>query len=277
MEEELFGRIALITGGREGMGRATAEFLAQKGASVVIVSRNEEELKKAAVEISEATKNENVLALAGDVSNTYDVEKIVNSVLRKYSRIDYLLNFAGYNVDYGRISPMRPNPEAVSLLEKIINVDLLGTFRMVSYVEPVMRRQNFGVIITIASTPVLDTWENDLLYQIAKVGNKQLAEVIAQQHRVDGITGVKIYCLAPGNIFNRSTYETLTEEQMKLANVEGWLDSRMHIAPIVYWLLIGKLKRESGSTIRIDASTAPNLFAEVGERYKPFIPPKRKE
>jgi 3-oxoacyl-[acyl-carrier protein] reductase len=272
MEKELLGKVALITGGREGMGRATAELLAEKGSSVVIVSRNKEELEKVAKEISERTKNENVLAIAGDVSKINDVEDIVSEVIKKYGRIDYQINFAGYNLDYGKISPMRPNPEAAKILEKIINVDLLGTFRMISYVEPIMRRQNYGVIITVASTPVLDVWENDLLFQIAKVGNKQMTEVIARQHKVDGITGVKIYCIAPGNVFNRSTYESLTEEQRKAADEEGWLDSRMHIAPIIYWLIIGKLKRESGSTIRIDASTAPSIFEEVGEEYKPFIP-----
>jgi NAD(P)-dependent dehydrogenase (short-subunit alcohol dehydrogenase family) len=274
MENELLGKVALITGGREGMGRATAELLAEKGSSVVIVSRNKEELEKVAKEISKLTNNENVLAIAGDVSKIVDVENVVNETLKKFGRIDYLVNFAGYNLDYGKISPMRPNPEAAKILEKIINVDLLGTFRMISYVEPVMRRQNYGVIITVASTPVLDVWENDLLFQIAKVGNKQMTEVIAKQHKVDGISGVKIYCIAPGNVFNRSTYESLTEEQRKAADEEGWLDSRMHIAKIVYWLIIGKLIRESGSTIRIDAPTAPSIFKEVGEEYKQFIPTK---
>jgi short-subunit dehydrogenase len=57
MGKELFSKVALITGGREGMGRVTAELLAEKGSSVVIVSRNKEELEKVAKEISEMTKN----------------------------------------------------------------------------------------------------------------------------------------------------------------------------------------------------------------------------
>jgi NAD(P)-dependent dehydrogenase (short-subunit alcohol dehydrogenase family) len=266
----LFGKVALITGGREGMGRAVAELLAEKGSSVVIVSRNKEELEKVAKEISEMVKNENVFAIAGDVSKIIDVENVVNETIKKFGKIDYLINFAGYNLDYGKISLMRPHPEAAGILRKIVDVDLLGTFNMICYVEPVMRKQNCGVIITVASTPVLDVWENDLLFQIAKVGNKQMTEVIARQHKVDGITGIKIYCIAPGNVFNRSTYESLTEEQRKAADEEGWLDSRMHIAKIVYWLITGKLKRESGSTIRIDASTVSNIFKEVGEEYKPL-------
>jgi 3-oxoacyl-[acyl-carrier protein] reductase len=92
MEKELLGKVALITGGREGMGRATAELLAEKGSSVVIVSRNKEELEKVAKEISEITKNENILPIAGDVSKINDVENIVSEVIKKYGRIDYLIN-----------------------------------------------------------------------------------------------------------------------------------------------------------------------------------------
>lgn len=272
MEKELLGKIALITGGREGMGRATAEFLAEKSASVVIVSRNEEELKKSAEEISSYTKNPDVLPIAGDVGNNSDVEKIVQTILKKFGRIDYLLNFAGYNSNYGSISVMRPSSEAAKLFEKIVNVDLVGTFRMVNYVEPIMRKQNYGVIITVASTPVLDVWENDLLFQTAKVGNKQMTEVIANQHKIDGVTGVKIYCIAPGNIFNRSTYESMSEQQRKEADKEQWLHPKTHIAFLIYNLLTGKLQRESGSIIRMDVSTMPQLFSEVEEKYIPFTP-----
>jgi hypothetical protein len=63
---------------------------------------------------------------------------------------------------------------------------------MISYVEPIMRMQNYDVIITGASTPVSDVWGNDLIFQIVKVGNKQMTEVISEQHKVDVITGIKI-------------------------------------------------------------------------------------
>ena len=270
--DNLKGRVALITGGREGMGRATARYLAEKLANVVIVSRNETELEKTAEEISHATKNPNVTAIAGDVANTEDVRRVVESTLKAYGKIDYLFNFAGYNKDYGKISPARPTPEQISNLEKIIEVDLLGTARMVYYIEPIMRNQNFGSIITIASTPVLDTWENDLLYQTAKVGNMKMTEVIAKQHKFDKIDSVKIYCVAPGNIFNRSTYESMDAEQRRVADTEGWLDSEEHVAKVMYWLVTGKLKRKDGQIIRLDASTAPKIFKEAGEKYNKFIP-----
>jgi hypothetical protein len=74
------------------------------------------------------------------------------------------------------------------------------------------------VIITGAYTPVSDVWRNDLIFQIVKVGNKQMIEVISEKHKVDCITGIKIYFIAPGNVFNLSTYESLTEEQRKDAD-----------------------------------------------------------
>jgi NADP-dependent 3-hydroxy acid dehydrogenase YdfG len=98
------------------------------------------------------TNNENVLAIASEVSKINNVKNIVNRTLKKYGIIDYLINFAGYDLGYGKNSIIRPNSEAAKILEKIINVDLLGTFRMISYVEPIMRRQNYGLIITVATT-----------------------------------------------------------------------------------------------------------------------------
>jgi hypothetical protein len=117
---------------------------------------------------------------------------------------------------------------------------------------------------------VIDRWENDLLFQIAKVGNKQMTEVIAEQHRADGAPGVRIYWVAPGNIRNPSTFEGMNPEQLKAADADGWLDSRLHVATLISSLLTGKLKRESGASIRIDSSTAPQLFAESGDLYIPL-------
>jgi NAD(P)-dependent dehydrogenase (short-subunit alcohol dehydrogenase family) len=190
--------------------------------------------------------------------------------MERFGRIDYLLNFAGNNRDYPKISPMRPSPEAIEMLERIVDTDLLGTARMVFHVEPIMRKQKNRVIITIGSTPVIDRWENDLLFQIAKVGNKQMTEVIAEQHRADGAPGVRIYWVAPGNIRNPSTFEGMNPEQLKAADADGWLDSRLHVATLISSLLTGKLKRESGASIRIDSSTAPQLFAESGDLYIPL-------
>jgi gluconate 5-dehydrogenase len=274
MEKGIEGRTALITGGRSGMGRACAQLLAEKGANVVIVSRDRKELEKVAKQISVESRNKNVFAISGDVSNGDDVKHIVDDTMKKFKRVDYLLNFAGYVENYGKISPMRPSPEALEFYRKIRSVDQDGTVMMTFYVEPIMRKQKSGVIITISSTPVLDFWENDLLFQIAKSANIQLTKTIASQLRVDGVEGVRIYNVAPGNIFNRSTYESLNEEQRRLADEEGWLDSYQHVAKVIYWIMTGKLKLQNGDVLRVDSVTAPKIFSEVGEKYEPFLPHK---
>src|SRR5438445_4516515 len=165
MEKELSGKVALITGGRSGMGKATAQLLAEKGSNIVIISRKQDELEETAEEISTASGNKNIFAIAGDVSEEKDVKRIVEQTIKRFGHVDYLLNFAGYAENYGKISPLRPSPEALEYYKKIRAVDQDGTVAMVFYVEPIMRKQNSGVIITISSTPVLDVWENDLLFQ----------------------------------------------------------------------------------------------------------------
>jgi NAD(P)-dependent dehydrogenase (short-subunit alcohol dehydrogenase family) len=156
MAQEFLERVAIVIGAREGMELACAELLAEGGAGVVLVSRNEEQLSDVGNRIALKTKNENLIAVAGDVGKDEDVKNVVDRSMERFGKIDYLLNFAGYNRDYPKISRMRPNREAMEILEMIVNTDLFGTVRMVFHVEPTMRKQKNGVIITVGSTPVID-------------------------------------------------------------------------------------------------------------------------
>jgi hypothetical protein len=97
-----------------------------------------------------------------------------------------------------------------------------------------------------------------------------MTEVIAEQHWADGAPGVRIYWVAPGNVRNPATFEVMSAEQLKAADADGWLDSRLHVAQFISSLLTGKVKRESGVNIRIDSSTVRQLFAEAGDRYIPL-------
>ena len=90
----LNGKVAIITGGSEGLGRAAAEKLAAEGARVAICARRKDKLDQAADEIRKAT-NGQVLAYAADVSRATDCEGLVNAVVAQWGGVDILLNNAG--------------------------------------------------------------------------------------------------------------------------------------------------------------------------------------
>lgn len=267
----LAGKVALITGGSGGMGLACAHRLAAEGAAVALLARRADALAEAAEGLRRAGATE-VLAVPADVSRSDDVRAAVAAVLRRFGRVDHLLNFAGYSADFPRISELRPGDEAIDDLERVVQVDLLGTARATFLVEPLMRAQGSGVIVAVGSTPTLETQPHDLLYQIAKAGARRLVEGVACQHRRDGVTGVRAYFLAPHYVYNPSTYVGMSPAQRRAADADGWFDSTRHVAPVVSFLLTGRVARESGASVWLDARTAAALFAEAGEDYPSFAP-----
>jgi NAD(P)-dependent dehydrogenase (short-subunit alcohol dehydrogenase family) len=90
----LTGKVAVITGGSEGIGRATAQSLGREGASVVICARRADVLQKAADEIAEATGAQ-IVPVAADVTNVQEVERVIQTAIEKFKRLDILVNNAG--------------------------------------------------------------------------------------------------------------------------------------------------------------------------------------
>lgn len=269
MNRRLADKVALISGGSGGMGSACARHLAAQGAAVALVARQPAALTQAAERVR-ALGGGPVLCCPGDVGCTEDARRAVEATLLRFGRIDFLLAFAGYSADYPLISAAQPEPEQIPNLERIINVDLLGSARLVFLIEPLLRAQRSGVIITLGNTPTLETQPTDLLYVVAKAGNKQLMEGLAAQHRALGLSGLRAYFLAPHFIYNRTTFEGMTPAQRTEADADGWLDSDLHVAPVVSWLLSGALRRDDGASIRLSPHSAPQLFAEVGASYPRF-------
>ncbi|MDE2721783.1 MAG: SDR family NAD(P)-dependent oxidoreductase, partial [Gemmatimonadota bacterium] len=93
----LDGKVALITGGSKGLGASMAMGLAQAGAKTVICSRTQADCDRVAAEIAEETRQES-LGLAGDVTREKDVDRVFDTVIEKYGKLDVLINSAGINI-----------------------------------------------------------------------------------------------------------------------------------------------------------------------------------
>ena len=100
MEMGLDGKVAIVTGGSEGIGKAAAERMAGEGANVIIVARRQEVLDAAADEIRTATEGE-VLPLSADVTDKETAARVVNTAIERYGRLDILVNNAGTSMAKG--------------------------------------------------------------------------------------------------------------------------------------------------------------------------------
>jgi NAD(P)-dependent dehydrogenase (short-subunit alcohol dehydrogenase family) len=142
MDLNLTGKVAVVTGGSLGIGRAIAAELAAEHADVLIVARHAERLEAAAQEISQQS-GRRVIACAGDMTQPDDVEKVMAAARQTFGRIDILVNNAGAS-PMGRIAD---TPDAI--WEKSLNLKLLGYVRCARDVLPGMCERRWGRIINI--------------------------------------------------------------------------------------------------------------------------------
>ena len=149
MFENLFslkGRVAIITGGSRGIGRALALAYAEAGADVVVSSRNKRppELEKVAEEIQ--TLGKRALAVPAHVGKKEDVETLVRKTLHAFGRIDILVNNAGANPVLSAMVDLEEDS-----FDKVLEVNLKGAFLMSKAVAREMIKQGGGRIINVSS------------------------------------------------------------------------------------------------------------------------------
>lgn len=142
MDLNLAGKVAVVTGGSLGIGRAIAAELAAENADVVIVARDPDRVEAVAKLISEASGSR-VIAFAGDMTRPGDIEKAMDLARRAFGRIDILVNNAGAS-PMGRISDTLD-----SVWEKSLNLKLMGYVRCARDVLPGMRERRWGRVINI--------------------------------------------------------------------------------------------------------------------------------
>ena len=137
-------RVAWVTGGGTGIGESGAEHLAADGWIVVVSGRRQAELDRVVASITK--KGGKAEAIALDVSNRVDVNKVAEQILAKHGRIDLLVNSAGVNVPKRSWADVEPEG-----WDKVVNINLNGVMFCMHAVLPAMRKQQDGCIINVAS------------------------------------------------------------------------------------------------------------------------------
>jgi len=173
MAKGLEGRVAIITGGSRGIGRAVAQCLAEDGASVVVSGLDATRLEAATKELEGFGAP--VLGVVADVARREDVERLVDQAKERFARIDVLVNNAGITRD-ALLVRMKDED-----WDRVLDVNLRGAFLMTRAVAKIMMRQKGGRIINIASAAGAMGSPGQANYSAAKAGLIGLTKAAARE------------------------------------------------------------------------------------------------
>ncbi|MBI2869748.1 MAG: glucose 1-dehydrogenase [Chloroflexi bacterium] len=185
----LEGKVALVTGGSRGIGRAIALDLAAAGADIALAARKPPDLEKTAAEISACGRT--ALAVPVNLRHLPEIENLVRKTLESFGRIDILVNNAGTNPFYGSVFDIQEKAWDVTM-----GLNLKATFFLSQRVAGVMReRGSGGVIVNIASEAGVRPMAGLGVYSMSKAGVVMLTQVLAQEL---GQYGIRVNAIAPG-------------------------------------------------------------------------------
>jgi dehydrogenase/reductase SDR family protein 4 len=210
----LDGKVALITGGSRGIGRAIALGFAEAGADVVVASRKLPNLEVVAGEIS--AQGRRSLAVATHAGRKQDIENLVKRTMDEFGRIDILVNDAGTNPAYGWLVNVEEGA-----WDATMGVNLKGYFLLSQAVAKIMIEQKSGCIINLASVASFEPSEKMGVYSISKAGVVSLTQALALEL---GKYGIRVNAIAPGT--------TRTDMTKPLFEDKGFVEARIARTPL---------------------------------------------
>lgn len=190
MDLNLQNKVAFVTGASKGIGREVARALADEGCDVVITARGAEDLEKTAAQLGEET-GRRVVALAGDMSQTADVERCVAEAIGEMGRIDILVTCAGSSPG-GLLEELTDEQWMQSL-----NLKFLGYVRTVRAVVPHMAERGSGSIVLVVGNDGLKPSFWEMTAGAANAADLNFASSIADQY---GPRGVRVNTVNPGPV-----------------------------------------------------------------------------
>jgi NAD(P)-dependent dehydrogenase (short-subunit alcohol dehydrogenase family) len=182
-------RVAIVTGGGRGIGRAAATALAADGMAVAVVARTEGQIEKAAAEMRAAGGDS--VAVAGDVAEPGGAEEVVEAVRRRLGRqADVLVNAAGIGGPVDELADVDPGE-----WRRTLEINLTGAFEMCRAVVPAMREQGWGRIVNLISGLAHRVQVGIGAYSVSKAGLLHLSRVVDAEERERGI---RVFAIEPG-------------------------------------------------------------------------------
>ncbi len=251
---ELQDRVALVTGGSSGIGRATALCLAEAGAQVAILGRDRQEVEQVAREITH--RGGSCLALTADVSSADEMSRQMQVLLDTWDRLDIVVANAGINGVWAPIDELSPED-----WRQTIDINLTGTFLTIKFAAPALRKRG-GSIVVMSSINGTRVFSNGgaSAYASSKAAQVALAKMLALELADDRI---RVNAICPGTIatpiHQKTERHNVARATERVEFPDGTIpltDGRPgepeQVAALVRFLVSDQAMHITGSTVFVD-------------------------
>jgi 3-oxoacyl-[acyl-carrier protein] reductase len=258
MDLKLNNKIAIVLAASKGLGRAIATTLAEEGATVIISSRNQEQLEATAAEIKKETRRD-VHTIAADVSNPADIESLIQQTAERFGAIDILVNNTG--------GPPFDKFENFSdeAWKKAFDDILLAFARNSRLALPHLKKSDSGRIINIVSGSIKSVLDNSVLSTAMRMGVVGMAKLMADEF---GPYNITVNNVAPGLILTDRIKHTLPKDvnpdeaiKQKTKSIPlGRIGKPEEFAAAVAFLASEQASYISGVTLQVDGGATRSIY-----------------
>lgn len=243
----LDGKVALVTGGSRGLGRAIALSLAGAGADVAVVSRTQATCDEVAAEVNKLGRR--ALACACHVGRWDQLEPLVERVYAEFGRVDVLVNNAGKSPLYDRLADV-----SEALFDSVIGLNLKGPFRLSALIGTRMMTDGGGSIVNISSIASVRPEPDSLPYAAAKAGLNVMTAGLAQAFA----PSVRVNAVLPGAFDTdvASHWSPETRQRVSAQAALGRVGEPREICGAVLYLASDAASFTTGMCLRVDGGVA---------------------
>lgn len=243
---DLTGRTAIVTGGSRGIGREMAEALGEAGANLMLCARRSEWLDRSVAELT--ARGFNTAATACDVSVPDDVEKVVAETVSAFGKVDILINNAG--VSWGSM----PEDMTLEQWQKVIDINLTGSFLFAQAAGRRMLDNNGGSIINVTSVAGLTSSANGPFYAGYAASKAGLIGLTRELAASWGRRGIRVNAIAPGFFHSRLADRVIDiyENQIREDNIIPRIGEAGELKGVTVFLASDASSYITGQVIPID-------------------------
>jgi len=257
LELGLEGKVAVVTGGTEGIGRATALRLAREGAHVAICARRQELLDQAAAELRK--HDPTALAVAADMSKAADIERFMTAVVGRFGRIDILVNNAGTSAR-GKFTELDDATWSADLELKVF-----GAIRCTRLAVPHMKKQGGGRIVNITISSAKQPGAGSMPTSVSRAAGLAITKALSKEYAADNIR-VNTVCIGKiksGQHERRFSRQGVSADEYYRQAAQdiplGRVGEAEEVASVIAFLVSDAASYVTGTSVHLDGGISGTL------------------